>query len=84
MARIMAIKKLVCVSFQNLLIVEKLLKLVGLSQRIQILSFILKKKKKNARLANDKALHALCQALSLSKFTKILNCGTALEAWQIL
>jgi hypothetical protein len=83
MARIMAIKKLVCVSFQNLLIVEKLLKLVGLSQRIQILSFILKKKK-NARLANDKALHALCQALSLSKFTKILNCGTALEAWQIL
>jgi hypothetical protein len=82
MARIMAIKKLVCVSFQNLLIVEKLLKLVGLSQRIQILSFFLKKK--NARLANDKALHALCQALSLSKFTKILNCGTALEAWQIL
>jgi hypothetical protein len=83
MARIMAIKKLVCVSFQNLLIVEKLLKLVGLSQRIQIFILILKKKK-NARLANDKALHALCQALSLSKFTKILNCGTALEAWQIL
>jgi len=83
MARIMAIKKLVCVSFQNLLIVEKLLKLVGLSQRIQILSFILKKKK-NARLANDKALHALCQALSPSKFTKILNCGTAQETCQIL
>jgi hypothetical protein len=39
---------------------------------------------KNARLANDKALHALCQALSPSKFTKISNCGTAQEAWQIL
>jgi hypothetical protein len=40
--------------------------------------------KKNVRLANDKALHALCQALSLSEFTKISNCGTAQEAWQIL
>jgi hypothetical protein len=39
---------------------------------------------KNARLANDKALHALCQALSPSEFTKISNCGTAQEAWQIL
>jgi hypothetical protein len=38
----------------------------------------------NAWLANDKALHALCQALSLSKFIKISNCGTAQEAWQIL
>jgi len=35
-------------------------------------------KKKNARFANDKALHALCQALSPSKFAKISNCGTAL------
>jgi len=26
---------------------------------------------KNARLSNDKALHALCQELSLSEFTKI-------------
>jgi hypothetical protein len=39
---------------------------------------------KNARLANDNALHALCQALSPSEFTKISNCGTAQEAWQIL
>jgi hypothetical protein len=39
---------------------------------------------KNARLANDKALHALCQALSLSEFARISNCETALEAWQIL
>jgi transposase len=62
------------------LIVEKLLKLVGLNQRIQILSLLLKKKKKEARLANDKAFHALCQALSPSEFTKISNCGTALEA----
>jgi hypothetical protein len=40
--------------------------------------------KKKAQLANDKALHALCQALSPSEFTKISNCGTALVAWQIL
>jgi hypothetical protein len=35
---------------------------------------------KKTRLANDKALHALCQALSLSEFTKISNCRTAQEA----
>jgi hypothetical protein len=39
---------------------------------------------KNARLSNDKALHALCQALSSSEFAKILNCESAQEAWQIL
>jgi hypothetical protein len=39
---------------------------------------------KNARLSNDKALHALCQALSPSKFAKISNCGSAKEAWKIL
>jgi len=44
------------------------LKLIGLNQRIQILSFFLKK---NSGLANDKALHALCQALSPPEFTKI-------------
>jgi len=38
----------------------------------------------NARLSNDKALHALCQALSLSEFTKISNCGTVKKARQIL
>jgi hypothetical protein len=39
---------------------------------------------KNARLSNDKALHALCQALSPSEFTKISNCESAKQAWQIL
>jgi len=39
---------------------------------------------KNARLSNDKALHALCQALSPSEFAKISNCKSAQEAWQIL
>jgi hypothetical protein len=29
---------------------------------------------KIARLSNDKALHALCQALSLSEFAKISTC----------
>jgi len=28
----------------------------------------------SARLSNDKVLHALCQALSLSQFARILNC----------
>jgi hypothetical protein len=39
---------------------------------------------KNARLSNDIALHALCQALSPSEFAKISNCESAKEAWQIL
>jgi hypothetical protein len=39
---------------------------------------------KNARLSNDKALHALCQALSPSEFAKISNYEYAQEAWQIL
>jgi hypothetical protein len=39
---------------------------------------------KNARLSNDKALHALCQALSPSEFAKISICESAKEAWQIL
>jgi hypothetical protein len=39
---------------------------------------------KNARLSNDKVLHALCQALSPSEFAKISNCESAQEAWQIL
>jgi len=39
---------------------------------------------KNARLSNDKALHALCQALSPSEFEKISNCESPREAWKIL
>jgi hypothetical protein len=39
---------------------------------------------KNARLSSDKALHALCQALSPYEFAKISNCESAKEAWQIL
>jgi RNA-binding protein YhbY len=38
----------------------------------------------SARLSNDKALHALCQALSPSKFARISNCKVAKDAWQIL
>jgi RNA-binding protein YhbY len=38
----------------------------------------------SARLSNDKALHALCQALSPSEFVRISNCESAKEAWQIL
>jgi hypothetical protein len=39
---------------------------------------------KNARLSNDKALHALCQALSHSEFAKISICESAKQAWKIL
>jgi len=39
---------------------------------------------KNARLSNDKALHALCQALSPSEFIRILNSESVKEAWKIL
>jgi hypothetical protein len=39
---------------------------------------------KNARLANDKAIHALCQAFSPSEFRRISNYDSAQEAWQIL
>jgi hypothetical protein len=35
---------------------------------------------KNSRLSNDKALHALCQALSLSEFARISNCESTQEA----
>jgi hypothetical protein len=38
----------------------------------------------SAWLSNDKALHALCQALSPSKFARISNCEIAKDAWQIL
>jgi hypothetical protein len=37
----------------------------------------------SAQLSNDKALHALCQALSPSEFARISNCEFAQEAWQI-
>jgi hypothetical protein len=39
---------------------------------------------KHACLSNDKALHALSQALSPSEFAKISNYESAKEAWQIL
>jgi len=38
----------------------------------------------SARLSNDKALYALCQALLPSEFVRISNCEIAKDAWQIL
>jgi hypothetical protein len=35
---------------------------------------------RNAQLSTDEALHALCEALSPSEFTKISNCETVQEA----
>jgi DNA topoisomerase VI subunit B len=39
---------------------------------------------KNLQLLNDKDLHALCQALLPSEFSRISNSESAKEAWQIL
>jgi hypothetical protein len=39
---------------------------------------------RNARLSNDKALHALCQVLSPFEFTRILNYESAQAIWKIL
>lgn len=33
---------------------------------------------------NDKAINAICQALSPSKFSRISHCETAKEAWEVL
>jgi len=38
----------------------------------------------SARLSNDKALHAICQALSPSEFARISNFEIAKDAWQII
>lgn len=38
----------------------------------------------SVRLSNDKALHALCQALSPSEFARISNCEIAKDTCQIL
>jgi hypothetical protein len=38
----------------------------------------------SAQLSNDKALHALCQALFSSEFARISSCESAKEASQIL
>jgi hypothetical protein len=38
----------------------------------------------SARLSNDKALHALCQALSPFEFARISNCEIAKDAWKNL
>jgi hypothetical protein len=40
--------------------------------------------KKNSRLSNDKAFHALCQTLSPSELARISNFESTQEAWQIL
>jgi hypothetical protein len=38
----------------------------------------------SAWLSNDKAFHALCQALSPSEFTRISNCESNKDEWKIL
>jgi len=39
---------------------------------------------KQTCVVNDKAMNAICQALSPSKFSRISHCETTKEAWEIL
>jgi UTP:GlnB (protein PII) uridylyltransferase len=55
------------------------LNLVGLNQKKQKKLLLLKQAH-----SYDKALHALCEALSPSEFARISNCEVAKDAWQIL
>jgi hypothetical protein len=61
---------------------RKLLKLVGLNQKKQ--TKLLLFKQAQGFPINDKALHALSQALSPSEFARISNCEIAKDDWQIL
>jgi hypothetical protein len=54
----------------------KFLKLVGLPEEADEITIT----QTSARLSNDKALHALCQALSPSEFARISNCEIAKDA----
>jgi hypothetical protein len=79
MARTMAIGKLVCVlkSIDVWQIVES-----GWTQPDDTTIELIPQK--TALLANDKALQAICQALSSSEFATTSNCEFDLEACQIL
>jgi hypothetical protein len=76
----MAIGKPECASFENLLTSGKLLNGWIKLEEIDEITII----QTSTRLSNEKALHALFQALSPSKFARISNCEIAKDAWQIL
>jgi hypothetical protein len=81
MARTMAIGKLACVSFLKSFDGWSIVETGWTKPEDTMLELV---PQKNAQLSNDKALHALCQALSPSEFAKISNYKYAQEAWQIL
>jgi len=39
---------------------------------------------KQTRVANDKAMNAICSGLSPSEFSRISNCTIVKEAWEIV
>jgi hypothetical protein len=39
---------------------------------------------KQTRVTNDLAMNAICSTLSPSEFSRVSNCETAKEAWDIL
>jgi hypothetical protein len=39
---------------------------------------------KQTRVTNDQAMNAICSILSPSEFSRVSNCETAKEAWDIL
>jgi len=77
----MAIGKPGCTSFLKSIDVWKIVKTSWIKRKETEEITVIQTR---ARLSNDKALHALCQALSPSEFTRISNCEIAKDAWQIL
>jgi hypothetical protein len=39
---------------------------------------------KQTRMANDKAMNAICLAISQTEFSRISNCDSTKDAWEIL
>jgi hypothetical protein len=52
----------------------------GLHQKHQLLNGLSLKLK---HMTNDKAINAICQTLSPSKFSQISQCETPREAWEV-
>jgi len=78
--RTMAIGRHVCGSFWNLFDCWSIVETGWTKPADAALELV---PQKNVRLSNDKALLALCQALSPFEFAKISNCESAQEALQI-
>jgi hypothetical protein len=80
MVRTIAIGKLVCVFFFKSIDYWNIAETSSTKPTDATPELVTEKK---GRLSNDKALHALCQALSPTEFARISNGESTQEAWQI-